>query len=124
MNTAAIYHRPESEYAFCTKKDTFRIRLRTSKDDVKKVYVISGDPYTITSKKWYLQRSSDEKGLSTLVHDYWEIEQTSDTRRLQYGFHIVGIDGNGVFYGDQGIFPYEPATLAESKLLFSHSLFP
>nr|MBC9704140.1 alpha amylase N-terminal ig-like domain-containing protein [Enterococcus sp.] len=32
MNTAAIYHRPESEYAFLYEKDTFRIRLRTSKD--------------------------------------------------------------------------------------------
>lgn len=118
MNTAAIYHRPESEYAFLYEKDTFRIRLRTSKDDVKKVYVISGDPYTITSKKWYLQEVPMKKGLSTLVHDYWEIEQTSDTRRLQYGFHIVGIDGMECFYGDQGIFPYEPATLAEANYYF------
>ena len=59
-----------------------------------------------------------KKGLSTLVHDYWEIEQTSDTRRLQYGFHIVGIDGMECFYGDQGIFPYEPATLAEANYYF------
>ena len=29
MNTAAIYHRPESEYAFLYTADTFRIRLRT-----------------------------------------------------------------------------------------------
>ena len=37
MDTAAIYHRPESEYAFLYTADTFRIRLRTCKDDVKKV---------------------------------------------------------------------------------------
>ncbi len=123
MNTAAIYHRPESEYAFLYEKDTFRIRLRTSKEDVKKVYVISGDPYTIASEKWYLQEAPMKKGLSTLVHDYWELEQTSDTRRLQYGFHIVGIDGLECFYGDQGIFPYETATVAEANYYFRMPYF-
>ena len=115
MNTAAIYHRPESEYAFLYTADTFRIRLRTCKDDVKMVYLISGDPYTIDSQKWYLEEIPMKKSLSTLVHDYWEVEQTSSTRRLQYGFHIVGIDGTECFYGDQGIFAYEPANLAEAN---------
>ncbi|MDO4624889.1 MAG: glycoside hydrolase family 13 protein [Enterococcus hirae] len=118
MNTAAIYHRPESEYAFLYTADTFRIRLRTCKDDVKKVYLISGDPYTIDSQKWYLEEIPMKKSLSTLVHDYWEVEQTSSTRRLQYGFHIVGIDGTECFYGDQGIFAYEPANLAEANYYF------
>ncbi len=40
MNTAAIYHRPESEYAFLYTADTFRIRLRTCKDDVKKFILL------------------------------------------------------------------------------------
>ena len=53
MDTAAIYHRPESEYAFLYTNTKFRIRLRTRKNDIKKVYVLSGDPYTITTEKWY-----------------------------------------------------------------------
>lgn len=118
MNTAAIYHRPESEYAFLYTKDTLRIRLRTCKDDVKKVYLISGDPYTINSEKWYLEELPMKKSLSTLVHDYWEVEQTSTSRRLQYGFHLVGIDGTECFYGDQGIFSYELTTLTEPNGYF------
>lgn len=123
MNTAAIYHRPESEYAFLYTKDTFRIRLRTSKDDIKNVYLLSGDPYTIASEKWYLEELPMKKSVSTLVHDYWEVEQTSTTRRLQYGFHIVGIDGTECFYGDQGIFSYEPTTLAEANYYFRMPYF-
>ncbi|THE11574.1 alpha-glycosidase [Enterococcus hirae] len=123
MNTAAIYHRPESEFAFLYNERDFRIRLRTSKDDVKKVYVISGDPYTISSKRWYLEELPMKKGLSTLLHDYWEIELTSETRRLQYGFHIVGIDGMDCFYGDQGIFPYQVETLAEANYYFRMPYF-
>ena len=118
MNTAAIYHRPESEYAFLYTKDTLRIRLRTCKDDVKKVYLISGDPYTINSEKWYLEELPMKKSLSTLVHDYWEVEQTSTSRRLQYGFHLVGIDGTECFYGNQGIFSYELTTLTEPNGYF------
>lgn len=36
MDTAAIYHRPESEYAFLYTNTRFRIRLRTRKNDTKK----------------------------------------------------------------------------------------
>lgn len=123
MNTAAIYHRPESEFAYLYSDTTMRIRLRTSKDDVKQVSVISGDPYTIFSENWYLKEQPMKKGLSTLLHDYWEIELTSDTRRLQYGFHIVGIDGMDCFYGDQGIFPYQEETLANTNYYFRMPYF-
>ncbi|MEO2701708.1 alpha amylase N-terminal ig-like domain-containing protein, partial [Enterococcus faecium] len=90
MDTAAIYHRPESEYAFLYTNTKFRIRLRTRKNDIKKVYVLSGDPYTITTEKWYQKERSMKKCLSTNVHDYWEVELTSETRRLQYAFHVIG----------------------------------
>lgn len=31
MNTAAIYHRPESEFAYLYTEETMHIRLRTAK---------------------------------------------------------------------------------------------
>lgn len=118
MNTAAIYHRPESEYAFLYTNTRFRIRLRTRKNDIKKVYVLCGDPYTITTEKWYQKQRPMKKCLSTNVHDYWEIEVTSETRRLQYAFHVVGEDNTDCFYGDQGIFPYRENVITEPNFYF------
>ncbi|MGK3828848.1 glycoside hydrolase family 13 protein [Enterococcus faecium] len=118
MDTAAIYHRPESEYAFLYTNTRFRIRLRTRKNDIKKVYVLCGDPYTITTEKWYQKQRPMKKCLSTNVHDYWEIEVTSETRRLQYAFHVVVEDNTDCFYGDQGIFPYRENVITEPNFYF------
>ncbi|HFJ6008671.1 TPA: glycoside hydrolase family 13 protein [Enterococcus faecium] len=118
MDTAAIYHRPESEYAFLYTNTRFRIRLRTRKNDIKKVYVLCGDPYTITTEKWYQKQRPMKKFLSTNVHDYWEIEVTSETSRLQYAFHVVGEDNTDCFYGDQGIFPYRENVITEPNFYF------
>ncbi|ERK32766.1 neopullulanase [Enterococcus faecium CRL1879] len=118
MDTAAIYHRPESEYAFLYTNTRIRIRLRTRKNDIKKVYVLCGDPYTITTEKWYQKQRPMKKCLSTNVHDYWEIEVTSETRRLQYAFHVVGEDNTDCFYGDQGIFPYRENVITEPNFYF------
>ncbi|HFU5889531.1 TPA: glycoside hydrolase family 13 protein [Enterococcus faecium] len=118
MDTAAIYHRPESEYAFLYTNTRFRIRLRTRKNDIKKVYVLCGDPYTIATEKWYQKQRPMKKCLSTNVHDYWEIEVTSETRRLQYAFHVVGEDNTDCFYGDQGIFPYRENVITEPNFYF------
>ena len=35
MNEAAIYHRPESEYAYLYKADELRLRIRTAKNDIQ-----------------------------------------------------------------------------------------
>ncbi|HFD0876730.1 TPA: glycoside hydrolase family 13 protein [Enterococcus faecium] len=118
MDTAATYHRPESEYAFLYTNTRFRIRLRTRKNDIKKVYVLCGDPYTITTEKWYQKQRPMKKCLSTNVHDYWEIEVTRETRRLQYAFHVVGEDNTDCFYGDQGIFPYRENVITEPNFYF------
>ncbi|WP_407952183.1 glycoside hydrolase family 13 protein [Enterococcus faecium] len=118
MDTAAIYHRPESEYAFLYTNTRFRIRLRTRKNDIKKVYVLCGDPYTITTEKLYQKQRPMKKCLSTNVHDYWEIEVTSETSRLQYAFHVVGEDNTDCFYGDQGIFPYRENVITEPNFYF------
>ena len=64
-----------------------------------------------------------KKCLSTNVHDYWEVELTSETRRLQYAFHVIGEDSTDCFYGDQGVFPYRKNVIAEPNFI-SNALFP
>ncbi len=80
--------------------------------------MLCGDPYTITTEKWYQKQRPMKKCLSTNVHDYWEIEVTSETSRLQYAFHVVGEDNTDCFYGDQGIFPYRENVITEPNFYF------
>ncbi|MGM0124431.1 cyclomaltodextrinase/maltogenic alpha-amylase/neopullulanase [Enterococcus sp. AZ194] len=123
MNTSAFYHRPESEYAYLYTKDTMKIRLRTGIGDVRSVSLIKGDPYLITFDKWYLEKTPMKKMLSTDLHDYWEIETQSKFHRLQYGFCVEGIDGNEIFYGDQGVFPYQEEFLEVANYYFRMPFF-
>ena len=122
MNTAAIYHRPESEFAYLYDKDTMHIRLRTAKGDVKKVNLLSGDPYLV-SQKWYQEPQAMLKILSTDLYDYWFIAVTSDTKRLSYGFTLEGEDGLSAFYGDHGIYPLEEKYLAMANNYFRMPFF-
>lgn len=105
MNYAAIYHRPESEYAFLLDKETMHIRLRTAKDDIRKVEIVYGDPYAIRSlnSNWYLQKVPMERGLSTDVYDYWTISIKEPKHRVAYGFYLTDTEGEVVLYNDQGI---------------------
>lgn len=105
MNYAAIYHRPESEYAFLLDKETMHIRLRTAKDDIRKVEIVYGDPYAIRSlnSNWYLQKVPMERGLSTDAYDYWTISIKEPKHRVAYGFYLTDTEGEVVLYNDQGI---------------------
>lgn len=114
IELSAIYHRPDSEYAYLYESDLMHIRLRTKKDDVKEVFLISGDPYSYDQEKWYLREKPLKKLFSTLYHDYWMIEVTAPFNRLAYGFHIIGNDGQEIFYGDKGFFHYEKDLLGRN----------
>lgn len=123
METAAILHRPDSEYAYLYEADNFHIRLRTKKDEVSQVGLIGGDPYLFDVDEWYKNEEPMKLIASTDVHDYWLIETTAPYRRLQYAFHVVGKDGTEVFYGDRGIFPYTAETLATPGYFFRMPYF-
>ena len=105
MNYAAIYHRPESEYAFLLDKETMHIRIRTAKNDIQKVEIVYGDPYAIRSlnSNWYLQKVPMKKGLSTDVYDYWTISIKEPKHRVAYGFYLTDTEGEEILYNDQGI---------------------
>lgn len=45
MELTAIYHRPESEYAYLYKEGQLHIRIRTKKNDVQQVILHYGDPF-------------------------------------------------------------------------------
>ena len=118
MNQAAIYHRPESEYAYLYDQDTMHIRLRTAKDDIQSVTVLKGDPYLIDSERWYRQEVPMQKIASTELFDYWQLVTTATFHRLQYGFHLVDSQGTELFYGDRGCFPFTEEHYQAANLYF------
>ena len=105
MNTAAIYHRPESEFAYLYTTDTMHIRLRTARGDARSVSLLHGDPYLLGKEQWYKEPSTMIQTLTTDLYDYWFIEVTAPFKRLSYAFAIEGFDGISMFYGDHGAFP-------------------
>ncbi|MBV7391672.1 glycoside hydrolase family 13 protein [Enterococcus alishanensis] len=122
MNQAAIYHRPESEFAYLYKKNLMHIRLQTGKD-VAEVCLLHGDPYELETKRWFKKSISLDKWLSTESHDFWQIEVTAPYKRLSYGFLVKGIDGSEILYNDQGIFSVEEKYLLEGNMYFRMPYF-
>lgn len=122
MNQAAIYHRPESEFAYLYTKNVMHIRLQTGKD-VAEVRLLQGDPYELETKKWFEKSTPLEKWLSTDSHDFWQIEVTAPYKRLSYGFIVKGHDGSEILYNDQGIFSVEKQYLLEGNMYFRMPYF-
>jgi glycosidase len=107
MNTAALFHRPDSEFAYLLDNETMQIRLRTARGDIKKVSLIHGDPYQLHDHNWWQTPSKMVKWLSTDLYDYWMIEVVPPHKRLSYAFAIEGEDGMTAYFGDHGIYPLE-----------------
>lgn len=104
MVIEAVYHRPKLNWSYAYDEKTVHIRIRTKRDDVKKVYVYAGDKYA-----W--ERTSDYFDMRILtsdaLFDYWEAAIQPPYRRLRYGFKLQ----NGkekLWLTEQGFFPKEP----------------
>lgn len=107
MNTSAIHHHPESEYAYLYTNELMHLRIRTARSDCKSVLLVHGDPYQLDEHRWYNKPTSMRKTLSTDLHDYWEVDITAPYQRLSYGFIIIGQDETEVFFTEHGVFPVE-----------------
>ena len=109
MDSAALYHRPESEFAYLYDEDTVHIRLRTKKNDVAQVDLLAGDTYLHYSEAWYRTNQEMMKVASSDLHDYWQCEWPLAPNRLAYAFRVQDFDGNQVFYCDRGVYPADDA---------------
>ncbi|MGX6979602.1 glycoside hydrolase family 13 protein [Vagococcus elongatus] len=118
MEKSAVYHRPESEYAYLYQQDSVHLRLRTKKEDVQEVALLHGDPYLVMEDKWYQSPIKMKKIFTTDIFDYWFVEVSAAHRRLSYGFHLIGKDGENVFYGDRGIKSFSLDTLEVNENYF------
>lgn len=88
MELPAIYHKPESEYAYLYKDKTMHIRIRTKKDDIESISLHYGDPF-IFIEDHYEAIKKMHKVTSDALFDYWQVEITVGHARLQYLFELI-----------------------------------
>ncbi|RYL95616.1 glycoside hydrolase family 13 protein [Sporolactobacillus sp. THM7-4] len=123
MEKSAVYHQPCSAYAYAYDKDILHLKLRTKKDDIKSVFLFFGDPFEVVQNKdgdydWINQHQQMRKAAQTQLHDYWFIALKPPFHRLQYGFLLIGNDGEQAFYGDRGFQPFKEITSMASENFF------
>ena len=110
MELTAIYHRPESEYAYLYKEGQVHIRIRTKKDDVEKIVLHYGDPFIFLEDS-YEDAKEMVKVTSDALFDYWQVAVYVRFARLQYLFELEDKEGQSILYGDKGFTDNSPENL-------------
>ncbi|WP_460016462.1 glycoside hydrolase family 13 protein [Lactovum odontotermitis] len=129
MKRAAIYHRPESEYAYVNDQGTVTLRLRAGKDEAARVEVYFGDPYYYEKKPdsekwlWHADFKEMSKLLSTEDFDYFETEVSVPTKRLDYLFVLTDWIGGRLIVSDRGIFEFDQKLLSKTHFAFRLPFF-
>lgn len=119
MNISAIYHRPESEFAYLYDEKTLHIRLKTAVSDVKSVQLLFCDTYLPNGVSGLDSKPINMKKLtSTIHHDFWFAEVSSHNNRLQYSFFIEGNNGQTVYYCDRGFYDNTNTAFSEPNTWF------
>ena len=125
MELTAIYHRPESEYAYLYKEGQVHIRIRTKKEDIEKILLHYGDPFIFLEDS-YEDVKEMVKVTSDALFDYWQVAVSVRFARLQYLFELEDKEGQSVLYGDKGFTDNSPENLAYEgnrfKLPYIHEI--
>ena len=111
MELTAIYHRPESEYAYLYKEGQVHIRIRTMKEDIEKILLHYGDPFIFLEDS-YEDVKEMVKVTSDALFDYWQVAVSVRFARLQYLFELKDKEGQSILYGDKGFADNSPENLA------------
>ena len=122
MELTAIYHRPESEYAYLYKEGQLHIQIRTKKNDVQQVILHYGDPFIFIEDK-YEAKKEMTKVTSDALFDYWQVTVSVDFARIQYLFELLDEEGQGIFYGDKGCVEHTQKTWMRKEMALSFPIF-
>lgn len=98
MNIHALYHRPQSEYAFPVSLDRAVIRFRAAKDDLKRVELVVRYKY---NEKPICSVAMRKRFTDTLF-DYYEQTVDTDRGRRLYYFVLTDNSGNVMCYTETG----------------------
>ena len=87
MELTAIYHLPESEYAYLYKDGQLHIRIRTKKEDIKRIVLHYGDPFIFIEDLYEATKEMDKVTTDDLF-DYWQVSVSVRHARIQYLFEL------------------------------------
>ncbi len=80
-----LHHVPHSNWAYLYDKDTFHLRVRTKKQNVDRVFALTGDKYDWET---YHEEHEMKKVSSDRFFDYWQTAVRPEHRRFSYGFRF------------------------------------
>ncbi|MET3696297.1 glycosidase [Bacillus oleivorans] len=108
MQIESVYHRPTDNYAYVCANGELRIVLRTKKNDLTEVQLISGDPYDwteISDGQWEWNSGKTPMVLAGTdsLFDYWTITVQPSFHRLRYGFLLIN-QSESIFYCEKGFY--------------------
>lgn len=70
MLLEALYHVPRDKWAYAYDSQTIHLRIRTKRDDVERVFAMTGDKY---DWKGTYQELPMERTAHDTMFDYWEV---------------------------------------------------
>lgn len=104
MEISAIYHDISKKYCFAIEKGKILFRIKTKKDDIKKIVLHYKDKYIPV--KFFDTRNSTEmtKVACDGKSDYFEGILDIDVICLRYFFELTDFSGKTLFYGNYEFF--------------------
>lgn len=105
MNKHAVFHLPDSSYAFALSERRVCIRLRVAKGEIKKCVLYYGDRF-YPERKVKMKAVEMDKVASDRLFDYFEADFETDINRICYYFWIT--DGTEDYYYYSGNFVHKP----------------
>lgn len=100
MEHSAIFHDTNKKYCFALEKDTFLIRLKTKKNDLKRVTLHYQDKYLPLKIKDTRKHVEMERFASDSYNDYYQVKLNFHVVCLRYFFELEDYDGAVFFYGN------------------------
>ncbi len=104
MNKHAIFHLPDSAYAFALSENRLCLRLRAARGDIRECLIFYGDRANHRAK---MAAVTMKLVASDRLFDYFEADFTVDISRICYYFWLS--DGNEDVYYYSGEFTLSPA---------------
>lgn len=105
MNTHAIEHVPDLPYAYGIEQEQLYLKIRTAKNDIKRVNVYYKDRYEVGNP---FRKKEMDCLEGTSFFDYFETKLVLESNRFRYYFELEGYDQTKVFYNERGVLTKNP----------------
>ena len=104
MELSSVLHMANRRFAYAIDKNTFVIRIKVKKNDLKGIILHYQDKYIRVSHIDTRSIINMDIYASDKFYDYYECIINIDLVCLRYYFELLGVDGNIYYYGNNRFF--------------------